>query len=630
MVLLALTNCGFTLRILITAFLVGLVFMAAIPPAFSERAIQPGVILTREVPLTIKIVLIGFDPHTIDEHYLTWRGNVAQTAVNNILSTGNVTGITYNLSYEFVYSTPELYLGLTKYLKSIQQKKIVYNPWFRATTQNYFYDADKVENWFVANNASYGGFPRNGYTFVFANLTNLPSVTEAQLNTENPMNATPHYYSSRFVDKDLEYQIRYRDFSIAWGGHNRLWFLDLSAGPEFWTWSSPEGVPHIPMQLAIDLYKLDVHESYGKQWLTQFLSDYIYDAVLNLAVPVFTYEPIYSQNYRVVVNVIDNRTEKERKQTPIEKTIQPNLIKQALTDLLPYSNVNVETRLMEAAELPGLQAAIVENTVTPPSDLAIPRYVDMRPIYRYLQEHLVDFVGLVRKDSTEFTVPVFAFAFQGAIYFGYTFKWYVATLKTEEGNFLGISLGDMALIGMNQNDFRRGDYVSPVQLGKGIGFTQVVIHEVGHSLGLMHPHQFGYVGDFESSAMSYWAWEYRFSQFDKDAINRAHADQLISQAFLALVATESNLAGRFDIGFAGSRASYSRSLIDKALERYGSMEYVQAVEIGRRALNAASDALAASTIAPGGIFTILVSFILGTVFGSTLIFLAFRRFAKER
>jgi hypothetical protein len=471
--------------------------------------------------------------------------------------------------------------------------------------------------------------PSDGYTFVFANLTALPSVTETQLESENASIVTPHYYTTHFVDKDLEYGLRNRDFSVAWGGRSRLWYLDLAAGPEYWTWSNTEAVPHVPVQLAIDIYRVNVHSAYGKQWLTQFLSDYIYEAVLNLAVPVFVYQPVFSRNYRIVVNVIDNRTSEEKSIVPIETTIHPELVKRAFADLLPYAAVRVETHFISAEEMPDLQAAIIESTVTPPSELGVGTYLDTRPVYRYLQEHRSEFTGPVRMDSTEVTLPVFAFAFPAGIYFGYTSKWYVSTLKFDEGSLLGISLGDMALVGMSQNDFQKGNDANPPQYGTGIGFTQAVIHETGHSLGLMHPHQFGYLGDFESSAMSYWSWEYTFSQFDKDSINRAHADQLVNSALSKLTQAQNLASNRLDLGLGGGQIKSAQAMLDNALAKYGLMQYILAVEMAQRADQSATNALATVMLAPSWAVAALISLVLGIAVGSILIFIAMSQYSKK-
>jgi hypothetical protein len=629
-VLAHLSNRGLTLKAANAILLVSLVLFFSIPPALSTSTSQFSTIMIRAVPLTIKIVFVGFDPNTIDQDYLNWKGNLIQSSVNNVLGNGNLTGVDYSLTYDFFFTSAAFQQSLTKYLQSIQVKKLTYNPWFRTMMTNYFYDADKVQSWLVNNNASYGGFPSNGDVFVFTNMTTLPSLTSSQLETDNPTSATPHYYSEHFTDLDLNYSIRYRDFSVAWGGDSRLWFVDMSAGPDFWTWSTPESVPFIPMQLALDLYQLNLHTSNGKEWLTQYLADYIYDAVLNLAVPVFVYQPIYSHTYRFVVNVIDNRTDKEKDAVAIKETLHPEIVRSAFVDLMPYSDIVVEAHFINASDDPGLQAAIIQSTVSPPVDLGISPYVDTRPLYRYLQEHLTDFVGTVRKDSTESTVPVFAFAFSSGIYFGYTYKWYVATSKTIEDSFVGISLGDMSLIGMTQNDFQKGDSVSPAQPGKGTGFTQSVIHEAGHSLGLIHPHQFSYLEDFVASAMSYWSWVYKFSQFDKDALNRAHADELINSA-LANVTEAQQLSGTsFDFGLSVVRADSARNLLNSALEKYNSMNYIQAVEIAAVAAQEAGLAKETAVMAPNGVVSIgLISLTVGIVIGSSLIFMAFRRYAHE-
>jgi hypothetical protein len=625
-----LSNRGFTLKTASAILLVSLVLLLSVPPALSSGANEFSTIVMRAVPLTIKIVFVGFDPSTIDQDYLAWKGNLIQTSVNNVLDSGNVTGINYKLTYDFVFTSAEFQESFTKYLQSIQVKKLTYNPWFRTIMNNYLYDADKVQTWLVNNNASYGGFPSNGDVFVFSNMTTLPSLTSKQLETDNPTSATPHYYSEHFTDKDLNYSIRYRDFSVAWGGESRLWFVDMAAGPDFWTWSTPESVPFIPMQLALDLYQLNVHTSHGKQWLTQYIADYIYDTVLNLAVPVFVYQPIYSHRYRFVLNVIDNRTDKEKEAVPIQETLHPEIVRNAFVDLLPYSDIVVETHFVNASDNTGLQSAIIQSTVSPPTDLGIGPYVDTRPLYRYLEAHLTDFVGTVRRDSLEFTVPVFAFAFSSGIYFGYTYKWYVATLKEQDSSFTGISLGDLALIGMTQNDFQRGDAVSPVQPGKGTGFTQSVIHEAGHSLGLMHPHQFSYLQDFEASPMSYWSWEYNFSQFDKDAINRAHADELINSALANITAAQELSKTSFDLGLSAVRTESASNLLNSALEKYNSMNYVQAVEIAVVAAQTAASAKETALSAPNGTVVVgLVALTLGIVIGASLIFIAFRKYADE-
>jgi hypothetical protein len=605
--------------------------LVSIPAGFSStEPTQVNFIPTRNVPLTIKVVLVGFDPATIDQSYLEWKGNEIQTSINNLLDSGNITGVTYDLSYDYVYASSGFEKLLTSYLGSIEHEKLLYNPWFREVTHNYFYDANKVQDWLAANNASFGGFPTHGDAFILANLTSLPSITETQLDTEAALAATPHYYLTAYSDKDLGYTLQNRQFTVAWGGDSRLWFLDMAAGPEYWTWTSSDTAPHIPMQLALDLFRVDIHTPAGKQWLTQFVADYVSEVVQNLAIPVFAYQPVYSHAYRIVVNIIDNRTTKERNTVHIEDTFHPELVRAAFADLMPYASIQVDTKVILASDNPPLQAAIIRSTVTPPGDIGILSYVDLRPMYIYLQQHLSDFVGTDSRDSTEFTLPVFAFAFSSSIYFGYAYKWYVAEPDTFNGNFLGISLGDMSIIGLAQYILQEGTHSTTPQIGKGIGFTQTVIHETGHSVGLMHPHQFGSLEDFEASPMSYWGWDYKFSQFDKDTINRAHADQLILSTQSTLAMAQNDLDSKFNFGAGRNDITAAKALLDQAIDRYNSMKYVEAVEIADYASQTASNALTAALSSTNDVVAMAFVFlIIGIAVGSSLIFVAMRKYSRE-
>jgi hypothetical protein len=108
----------------------------------------------------------------------------------------------------------------------------------------------------------------------------------------------------------------------------------------------------------------------------------------------------------------------------------------------------------------------------------------------------------------------------------------------------------------------------------GYGLTRDTIHELGHSMGCMHPHSFGQgTEDFVSSTMAYAPYEYSFSQFDIDAIQRAHADHFLSilQATFEIGAT--TLQTQTQDVLQQAKTNY-----DKALASYSKKDYVQAVK----------------------------------------------------
>ncbi len=533
--------------------------------------VKPSVVATRNVPLAIKIIFIGFNQSTINTTYLLWKENIPLRRVNQILTEPKDTGVVFELSYQFLFATPQFEKELVGFLRKIEVSRKMLNPWFGTQTDNVLYDANRVEDWLYEKREMYQGFPSNGYAFFIANLTQLPSVTYDQIARPwLKKSLTPHYYSVEYYDLDLEYQIRNREFMTAWGGHHRFWFLDLSAGPSFNTPSDA------PLQAVLTALEIDIRTPYGSAWLTQYLSDYIWESVWNLAVPQFTYAPTYSEKYRIAITVFDNRTKEERDQTPIRKTVRTELIKKSYKDLVPYSDLDVTVAFQNCSDDQDL-ARELAKAYKPSKDPAF-RYVDLRPLYKYLQTKLGHYVANISRDEKEVTIPVFAFAFSKS-YLGYTYKWDVSQRSPAEETFWGLAQEDMVVAALTQaSEFDRGAIVNPPQPNKGIGFSQLIIHEVGHMLGLMHPHQYGDTHDFVASAMSYFCYDYNFSQFDKDALRRVHADGIVMQTSAKIAEVKAVAATKLTNPAALSKLTRAEELLALADKQYLSMDYVTALE----------------------------------------------------
>ena len=566
----------------------------------------------RLVSIPVKVVFVGIDPNSVDLHYISWPGNIPTQTAGQVFQPppgGNLTGVFYNVSYTFTFASNDFKTKLESYLHSIQEVKREPNPWFYNYTlepngyvsaSNFYqlqavtYDANKVENWIYSNQNDLGGFPSNGWTLMFMYLPELPSYgfkdyRNFLINQRTlPPNGTAHYFSVPYQDSDLGYSLRYRDYMTGWGGVHRFWFDDFSAGPSFWT--SPED---IPLQIALSDNNIDLQSVYGRTWLSQYVSDYIAQATWNFVTPFFVYTPSYSEKYTIDVHILDNRTNQEKRAVDIHSTVNPDKIKSAFQDLLPYSTTDVSVKFEDLSKYPGLQGVINSNykytdsftfgVMGQPLQYGI---VDARPVYKYISDNLQMFESNFHRDRSGFTIPVFAFAFSNDTLFTFTYKWIIAKPESQVKALLGVALGDLVLISQSQKEFQRGNYVTPAQPGKGEGFTEVITHESGHMVGLQHPHNFGPVGDFTVSVMGYYTYDYVFGQIDKDALRRAHVDQI----YLGIESILNQISSRDPIS-----ALNIRNQLSGVDAKYSQMDYVGALSLILNVEVAAKSALASST-----------------------------------
>ncbi len=592
---------------------------------------------SRVVSIPVKVVFVGIDPATVDLSYSKWNVNIPSTIYGQVLSPQPyLTGVVYKIGYSYTFASAAYEAKLVSYLHSIEVVKGAVNPWFyyyvqdpssgyiseRFHSMSYVvYDANRVENWIYSNQQDLGGFPSNGWTLMFMNLTELPSYNFQNykdfLNSQRygSPNGTAHYFGVSYRDADLGYQLRNRDFMSGWGGVHRLWFNDFSAGPSFQ--SSPE---ELPLQIALQDNNYDLHSQYGKLWLTEYLADYVSQATLNLITPALLYEPVYSQKYSFDVHIFDNRTSAEKAGVDIRSTVTPSVITEAFEELLPSSKVNVTVSFEDLSKYPSLQAMIhssykYADSFTMGVEFAEPQQygvVDARPIYKYFQDNINVFEPNFRRDRSEFTVPVFAFAFSNTTTLVVTDKWIIAPIG-------GIALGDVAFVSFSQNEFIRGNLITPRQPNKGLGFTHDVIHEAGHMLGLPHPFDFGAVGNFILTPMSYYTWDYSFGQEDRDSLRRAHVDSI----YLGVQSTINQLALR------GADVSSIGNQLKDVDAKYNQMDYeaalqsvLQAESIANHMMNSTSQGLVQ---VPGGTSTLVLAASVGLVAGFVVALLVLRR-----
>ncbi len=600
---------------------------------------QQGFGLNRSASLTINIVFLGITSSELNSTYLKSSVSLQPLKYQAILAGPLNTGVIFNFNYQLTFADNSTVNKFAQYLSSIQKREDtsprplspsgLVNPYFTnsstlSAAQNYFYDADKVESWLRSNMTLFGGSPASGYTLFVADLSGLgiPSFTYSQYQAYFHCAGCPppsvivqaHYYNRTVTDPDLSLNLT-RHFMTGWGGSGRFYYMDLSAGPSYWT-------NELPVQVASQLRGISANTYYGKLWMSKFIGAYVNGAVNNLFAPDQLYPVNYSSNYNIQLFVIDNRTSAEQTLGPkLQATINQTRVKQSIASLVPFATVSINVNYYNVSAFPGL-AAIVANATTGLKDpLSGRRVVDGDLVYRWLTTsglgHITNFVNVTRT-ITKIDIPGFLFAFKGNYTFGVPFKEDIGS-TSPSGTFGGEALGDMVLIGLSQTDFTLGNNSTYGQPNKGAGFTHAATHELGHMMGLNHPFIYDLTEDFTDTVMGYYAYSLNFSQFDKDSILRGVNDELLSFALEALSATPNSLFNSGDISTANQDITQAESL-------YNTMDYAGAVQYSLAAAEAASAAqrLANSAISPALVFG-LIGVAIGSAIGILLGYLIFKR-----
>ena len=608
---------------------------------YSQSNSPGAVAASRLVPLTIKIVMLGFSSTDLNSSYLTSGINSIPVKYQQVLQGPINTGVVFNFTYQYVYEKPDSTnaLSFVQYLHSIEKLRVTYpgqpspgfaNPALNNTgtrvdhVDNYFYDASKVENWLLSNQTLFGTVPMAGYTLFIANLNGsiIPSLSYQQYlayNTNCPapclssVPAQAHYYNRTATDPDLYLNLT-RHYLTGWGGTGRIYYTDLSAGTSYVT-------SELPIQVAAGARGVNLSTPYGRIWAAEFVNDYIAGAVSNLFAEDQLYPVTYAQKYNFQLFVFDNRTAPERAKGPkISTTLNTTKVQSQLASLLPFAIVTVSAKFSNITDYPQL-ATVVANATTKVKDpvLLLP-IVDARLVWNWLstygQGHLTRFINATHT-TAQYDIPGFLFAFQGNYTFAFTYKENVA-MSQPPGSIGGVALGDMILVNQSNSTLTAGNNAFPKQPGKGVGFTRAATHELGHMMGLNHPFIYDQTEDFTNSVMAYYPDSNTYSQFDKDTVLRGINDELLIIAQDALAATGNTLINSEAIVTA-------RQEMALANQHYSTMDYAGAVQYS---LAAALDALQAEqsgSLFSAGLVFGLIGLAVGVAIGLLVGFFFFKK-----
>jgi hypothetical protein len=523
------------LRAIVAAVVVGAGFAVPAVAGADGDGLEPGGLTDFDERVTVNVVFVGFD-----ERDVPWRAVQAQLPSGGepiVRSRARYgieerLGLDYSYDYRPYYTSDSWEDGFFSYLSSIAVRKPLteYQQAYNGqagrldVTDNRWIDAPTVEKRLI-DTAPHGVDTRHP-TIFFINWYGRPDFKfHVYSKTGEPDPDTGHDFGELSDDRKI----------VAWGGTtpddeetglgrrgvHRVWFYDLSAGPEVWGGNFDVTNPDLDGDGQPD-YRVPVSWEYGsyrpKAALPGDLGKVVRYVGLDL---LFTTSPLYPPYYRA--------------------------------DRLP-DRVDLDTNTLEG--LPGVDASrdFIKRDLFVQEVRELPAGFDFSADYQDLP-----FAGdFKRCFEGEFPVPPAnpfscfpryglppdANLFLAAAFNQRRFlegdRDYEAALLNFATPTAPTPLGyadDNWVDGTQSGIF---SFVSPGIVEAGYGLTTTMIHEYGHHSSMSHPHDgfdpesgvdfeptgdffFAWLGDESNSMMSYIDVNWDFSQFDRDNSVRQRA-----------------------------------------------------------------------------------------------------------
>jgi len=517
--------------------IIALLFIAALfsspVSAKQEGPWHPGDPIQLEQKIPVNLVFIGYDD-MIDRTILT---DVLPASYDPLVRypqfyglPGREMGLLYDFDYKIIDTDSRFDNRFFKFLTEkgvsgdLTDFQAAYNAMennvLDVTTPVLYIDAPTVEKYLTEQSRSLLGRSwrdlERSYTIFFVNWYSRPDFQfHVYTKTDEPDPDTGYNFG----------EIRASRKMIAWGGtHGRTWFYDLSAGPESWAGNYDVDNPDLdgdgeedyripPIWEYVDGgYREPGRISQDLGFVTRFVA-------INL---LFTSSPLYDP--LVTAPAWDGLKvghiemfEDDPASSGLD-WIDPGFIDGKLRSFQPYYDWDVNLEDNDPID-PGAQRALrIFGGVLEEDDCWNDFGDPFAELFCYFDANLDSYVP--EYDPSDYVAEVFSF------------------------NTTGENLGNQfGLLGFADDNWVDGTQTYVFTFGSedyrtlGYGFSNTVVHEVGHHIGMSHPHdgydsllnidygpsgQFYFVwsGDESATVMNYLAITGKFGQFDRDNMYR--------------------------------------------------------------------------------------------------------------
>ena len=505
--------------------------------------LNPGGLSDLPETVPVNIVFVGYEPSLINQaSFVSTLPESYRPIVRSRFFYGvtEELGLRYSFDYHVTFTSPAWENSFFAALSGLATPapRTLFQDQYNAQLHNildvganHFIDAPSVEKWLIDNAPAGVDTHRNTVFFI---------------NWWGRSDFKFHVYT-KFgePDPDTGYDFginRQTRKIIAWGGttandeetglgargERRVWFHDLSAGPEAWTdnWNVDDAdvdgdgladyrLPPIWEYLTAGGYRAAGAVTADLALVTRFVA-------INL---LFTTSPLYPPYLSPArlpgsINLDLNTYEGWRGVDASQSYQTPTLLVDELTELhrvVPYTSDQQDLEFKQGARN-CYQLWLNDNACYP-----------NRPYPAFANLFLYSAFTLNQTRNG------------GGDYEGMLFNY--VTEDNRDAGILGFA-DDNWVDGTQSGVF---SFLSPAITTLGYGLTTTQIHEFGHHIGMSHPHDgwdselkadygpagdfyFAWFGDESNSIMSYVDLNWDFSQFDRDNFNRFHAAGYIVNA----------------------------------------------------------------------------------------------------
>jgi hypothetical protein len=488
------------------------------------RGLKPGEFVVHRQQVPVDVVLIGFQPGQVNETDLlgllpkTYKPVIRYPRFYGLQ--GRDTGLEYQFTYSLTRMSSVTEDRFFRYLGRVGKEipPTLYQIQYNAQTRNVLdvtgpvldIDAASVERWLETN-----AKPRSaGYTVYFVNWHGRSDFRfHVYTKKDDPDHDTGHVFGAR--------QSR---AITSWGGTtSRTWFYDFSAGPE---WNTTNWVVDVrdlngdgreeyrmpPIwEYADDGYRSPADLGFDMGLLTRFVA-------INL---LFTtsplYDPLIAAPQTLGRRVVDTTILEDDPGSWGIDWFDREFAQARWKEFQPYYSWKTAARSLtiDAGAKRSLEIFVGNSEE---EDCWVPFGDPFAQLFCYFSANLGLYVPQYR--DRDYVAPVFGFN------------------TTEEG------LGDQfGLLGFADDNWVDGTqslvfaFNADAYRSLGYGFTGTIIHEVGHHIGMSHPHDgydaefgidygpggslfFAWEGDESDTVMHYLGLTNRFGDHNRDNMYR--------------------------------------------------------------------------------------------------------------